>query len=750
MKIHGLRRFRPVLFLLVSLAMAAGSEAQIVGPLQPIVPPAQKSPPLITTSLPPGTVAFSGQELCFTVTASTPDGNRVALRLLNPPPGLVFDPVKRAPSPAVSTVRWLPGSPAGRHALIFEARDTTFRARDRGSLISTLVLEIDVLGAGGGAIVTGDVTGDGILDVVARAKDADVSAVTDAGAIHVWAGATVPAGAPTATLTVPGLGAFEHLGEIAGGQGVQLADVTGDGVLDVVAGTQNESTIHVWAGGPGLTGSSSPTATLPGGGVGDQLGNVTGQGILFADLTSDGVLDIVAGTHRADAGAVDTGAIYFWAGGVTLSGVVSPTATLTVSGAVASDFLGSTLGGQAIQLADVTDDGLLDVVAAAPFANVGGVSDAGAIYVWSGASLAGAVTQTATLRVSGAVADDQLADDAAFQLADVTDDGVLDIVAGAPGANVSGVSNTGAVYVWAGGGGLTGTVSPTATLRQVGAVSGDLLGSSSGGVRIADVTDDGALDVVARAFLADVGGVSDAGAVYVFAGGAGLTGTLGPGAALTIPGAVASDQLGLPSILLSDVTDDGALDVVAGTLFANVGGVSDTGAIYVFAGGAGLSGSVSPSATLTVPGAVASDQLGSVLLSDVTDDGALDVVAGAPFANVGGVSDTGAIYVFAGGGGLSGSVSPGATLTVPGAAAGDRLGLASGQGILLADATDDGVLDVVAGAQDASGSRGAIYVFAGGGGLSGSVSPGATLTVPGAAAGDGLGEATGRESSSPT
>ncbi len=127
------------------------------------------------------------------------------------------------------------------------------------------------------------------------------------------------------------------------------------------------------------------------------------------------------------------------------------------------------------------------------------------------------------------------------------------------------------------------------------------------------------------------------------------------------------------------MTNDGVLDIVGGASSANVGGVSNTGAIYVFAGGSGLSGAVSPSATLTVSGAVADDMLGDaggqgILLADVTGDGVLDLVGGANLADVGGVADTGAIYMRAGGASLTGAVSPTATLSVPGAVTNDRLG----------------------------------------------------------------------------
>lgn len=49
----------------------------------------------------------------------------------------------------------------------------------------------------------------------------------------------------------------------------------------------------------------------------------------------------MGGSYRADVGGVaDVGAVYQRRGGVTLAGAKAPDATLTVTGAVASDSLG--------------------------------------------------------------------------------------------------------------------------------------------------------------------------------------------------------------------------------------------------------------------------------------------------------------------------------------------------------------------------------------------------------------------------
>ncbi len=879
--------------LLRSLVCVALSLSPIVGALsaqrtRTAGPPAGSRtrtfhPPEISTDLPAGAAVFRGQELRFTVTVSDPDGDPVSLMLLNPPAGLVFKPVHRAPSPSVSEVRWLVPATgyasSGRQELVFRAPDAA-----QAAIGARLAVPVMVLSDQYSDLVTGDVTGDGVLDVVGGAPFADVGGVQNAGSIYVWAGATVPAGAPSATLTVPGAVSDDELGGLEGDipspvahlqrQGIQLGDVTGDGILDVVVGASgadvggvpDAGAIYVFAGGPGLHGSKSPKATLtvPGAGWHNGLGL---GGIQLGDLTGDGILDVVAGAPLADSPIWDAGVIYVFAGGPGLSGAESPSATLTVPGAAVQDYLGF-MGEWGIQLVDVTGDGVFDVVAGASYA--GGDSNTGAIYVFAGgAGLAGQVNPRATLTVPGAitgahlglmwladvtgdrvldvvcadrseayvfaggaglagpmspsatltvpgqvweagllladVTDDGVLDVLAggwsgpqppavtaiyvfaggaglsgqvnpgatlpvpyltlraIQLADVTDDGALDIVAIAPNASVGGVSRTGAIYVLAGGTGLMGSEAPSATLTVSGAAAQDRLGEGPPGVvQLADVTGDGALDIVAGAIYADVGGVLDTGAIYVFAGGAGLSGQVSPGATLTVPGAVPRERLGVLATRLAEVTDDGALDIVAGAMEATVSGVPGAGAVYVFAGGAGLSGQVSPDATLTVPGAAYLDLLGGIdysyayssgpspapssegiQLAEVTGDGALDIVVTAPFEDAGGVTDGGAVHVFAGGAALSGQVSPSATLTVPGAAPGDLLGSIKGQGVQLVDVTGDGMLDVVAGASQADiggvSDTGAIYLFTGGAALSGSVSPEVDMTVPGAVAEDHLG-----------
>ena len=698
----------------------------------------------------------TGSIVRFTVTVTHSNPSRlVTLRPLSVPPTCVVAPVTSQLAPASRAASWRvePGS-CGLQRLLFEATDGVLTTR-RVLTVSVVAGWEDPVHAG---MITGDVTGDGVLDLVLCARLADLGG-TNRGAVYVWAGAAAPAGAPTAVLMVSGASDGDQLGS-ASGQGVQLGDVTGDGVLDVVAtassadlGGTDRGAVYVWAGGPGLSGTLDPTATLrvSSAGNGDRLGDADGQGVLLGDVTGDGTLDIVAASISADAPSADSGAVYLWQGGPGLTGVQDPAATLRVSTAGVNDHLAGGGGAQGLFLGDVSADGIPDVIALAPEASF----SRGAVYVWhGGAGLTGTLDPTATLRVSSGSPGDELGftSGPGLVLGDVTADGVSDLVVGASRADVGG-SARGALYVWRGGPGLSGTLDPTASLLVPTAKDLDRLGtySSGNGTQLADVTGDGVLDVVSGSHEAEVGG-----AVYVWAGGAGLLGTVAPRATLTVPGAASDARLGLSSgegVLMADVTGDQTLDVVVITLVPP-DLASLRGEAYVWAGGPGLAGSPIPTATLRVSTAADQDQLGNaagqgVTLGDVTGDGILDLVVGARFAN----SSRGAIYVWHGGPGLSGMRDPDATLTVSSHQPGDLLPHltsgtgAPGLGLQLADVSGDGILDVVAGSNlysTAGMNRGAAYVYRGGPGLLGILDPTATLRVSDAVFGDEIGRASGR------
>ena len=190
---------------------------------------------------------------------------------------------------------------------------------------------------------------------------------------------------------------------------------------------------------------------------------------------------------------------------------------------------------------------------------------------------------------------------------------------------------------------------------------------------LADVTGDGALDVVARA-ATDFAGFHDVGAIYVFEGSRGFKGEVRPTATMVVPTIEPGENVSARWI--ADVDADGILDIVASARTGG-GSVVDGGAILVYSSGA-LWGKNTPDATLLAPAALvapgsAPDRMDIAAVADLTGDGKLDVLGHASTADVAGVADAGALYLFVGARGLQGE--PAATvLAVPGAQPGDQLG----------------------------------------------------------------------------
>lgn len=727
-------------------------------------------PPLLVTDVPGDDLTVSAGELSeFTISATSTVAGNLDLRLVNPLPGMSVAPLLNAASPAALAVRWfVPDGFAGQATLTFVANETgqpstRVERRVRVRCPSNYTR----------SVVVADVTGDGVPDAIGGGRSVRIGGLPTVGAVYVWAGASTPSGVPTATCLVPGAVASDSL--TSSNDRFEVGDVTGDGVLDIVAGSReillggipHPGAAHVFAGGPGLSGTVAPASSLFLPFLVTTQSLITRTSLVLAEVTGDAVLDVVLTSSGSTyLGVANAGAVCVWHGGAGLTGSPPPTATLGIPGSTPADGLGQITSGPTTQAVDVTGDGVRDLVVGAHSTDVGGIANAGAIYVWAGgATLTGAPGPLARLQHRTAPsAGDALgsttspnggAESQGIQIADVTGDGVPDVIGCAPGADEGGITDSGGVYVWKGGASLTGVpLLPTASLVSPTPTALDRLGVSSGvGVQAVDVSGDGVLDVVVASALTDAG-AADAGSVLVWAGGAALAGTPAPLATLTVTGAVAGDQLGLTSaqgLFLADVSGDDIPDVVVGAQGADAGGL-DTGAMYVWNGGPGLVGALGPTATLTVSTGAPGDMLGFawghwIQAVDLTGDGALDLLAAAQ--NAGGTA--GAAYVFAGGSGLSGSVGPLASLAAPGAVAGDSVG----QGLLNAlgrdalvhgDVTGDGIADILLAAPlvTAGGvsDAGVVCVWAGGASLTGTPSPLAVLSAP-AAASDSLSRVTG-------
>jgi hypothetical protein len=259
------------------------------------------------------------------------------------------------------------------------------------------------------------------------------------------------------------------------------------------------------------------------------------------------------------------------------------------------------------------------------------------------------------------------------------------------------------------------------------------------GLQFADLDLDGVTDVVAARPLGMIRSMPvSCGAIYVFAGGA-LSGTVRETAVLVPASPKGYDDMASDGMQLVDVTGDGAPDVVCCSRLTDAH-TTDNGSIEVFAARSRWSGTVTPSATLEVPGAYYLDSLSysgvrstGLLVEDVTGDGIRDVVGVAAWADQPLLPDSGAIYVWTGGSNLmSGTtVAPTATLLDPNPLENTYLGgrADAGPSVHFVDWDCDGVKDLVA--RDSGGcplppgslDAGRVLVWRGGATLAGTPPP---------------------------
>lgn len=343
---------------------------------------------------------------------------------------------------------------------------------------------------------------------------------------------------------------------------------------------------------------------------------------------------------------------------------------------------------------------------------------------------------------------------------DVNGDGRGDIIIGARRSDGADKSrpDTGAVFIFFGTGGFSGTKDLAAAAQNVVIFGADAFDNTGQALASGDVNGDGIDDIIIGSRGSGPGNSRpNAGEVYVIFGGTfGKSINIGKNQQdVTILGAEALDNMG-KAIAVGDVTGDGIADIIIGADDADGSGNSrpNSGEVYIVRGSRSLAATIDLAgggAMATIFGAEAGDDIGTaVAAADVNGDGRADVIIGADDASGPGNTRPGAgeAYVVSGAG-LSGNVDlagSGATLTIFGAEGADNLG----NFVIGGDVNGDGRADVIVTADMASGAgngrlqSGETYVIFGRPGLSGTVDVAASqesVRILGAQTADQLGGA---------
>jgi hypothetical protein len=500
------------------------------------------------------------------------------------------------------------------------------------------------------ALATGDFNKDGIADIVIGAPEADFTPTggatrADAGAVYVIFGKNFPNPTTIDTATEPEVRIF---GGSAGdnlGFSVGVKDFNGDGTDDLAVGAPgvdfpptgdgsrtNNGAVFIFFGSNSSTPrtidlnvANSANVAIFGERSEDRFGSALAAGdVGGGSTTADLFVGAPGSTGPLPTSArTNGGAAFLFFGGAPLANTSATTkvidlgsttagaqtANVKIYGKIDSQF------GSSLAIGDLNAGGSADLAIGAPRGDrpfsPSPVDETGAVYIiFGGPNLnppTGSTVKTIDIETTeqqtsiyGIDSGDHLG--ASIAVGDVSNDGTVDLIMGAPDADgpANGRAETGEAYLLLGGTRFN-PVAPSTELRIdlgpanlnltiFGAATMDHLGST---VATGQVNTTGNNDTIADVLIGVPGfdhlARSDSGATLIFFGGSNLTFLLARDLALgqddvRVVGQASGDELGW-AIAAGDVNNDRGGDLIVGAPFANPVIVSqpartDAGKVY--------------------------------------------------------------------------------------------------------------------------------------------------------------------------
>lgn|GEM_PF-1916415 len=447
----------------------------------------------------------------------------------------------------------------------------------------------------------GDLTGDGVSELVAMTADSDFNDRQNSGVVYVIkGGSTVTEGHHDLSDPAQYLWRFDGPQSNSRIHTIYSGDVNGDHIADLAIGTRSTSytgidsgSVYVIFGGtarpPGNYDLAQP-ASYNWRFDGEVAGGGFGWGLSIGDLDGDGCADLLVGALMTDFSGVDAGSLY-----------VIPGSSTRVDGNYTADgsvyryrFDGAAAGhyfGYVPSMGDFDGDGRFDLSLPAVFGDAGGAAKSGSLYVVRAvASKPPGIYPLANpanwdLRFDGVAVNDTM--DHHSAVGDANNDGVDDILMGSLVSTLNGRTSCGSVYIRYGGSGLANGVYPLSDPASYSVrFDGPAPNANLGKVSIADVDNDGCQDIILTAGNVTVDGVTGAGQTYVFFGkDTPLHGNidLASGGYDRVFCGSSTNDWPISSVKHADVTGDGLTDLIF--CLSNGGGeFTDGGSLCVIKG----------------------------------------------------------------------------------------------------------------------------------------------------------------------